>query len=319
MLITKDLPVAPELLQSPGEEVSLYYQKTLRQGIECTGIGLHSGRKVTLRLLPALPDTGIVFRRLDKDGFEVPIGSSGVQRLDFATTIGVGDVEIKTVEHLLGAFYGMGVDNAIVELDASEVPIMDGSAAPFVYLIREAGLINQNRSRRYLRVVRPLEVQERDKWIKVLPSDDLRVTYTIAFDHPLIHQQTLTLPITEATFEDQIAPARTFGFMRDVEALRVRGLALGGSVDNAVVLGESKALNNDLRFVNEFVRHKILDVLGDLSLSGYFIKGHVIVHKGGHRLHAEMAKLLKTSLAVNEIESSEEGWSRTPELANPFA
>lgn len=311
--------MAPELLKGPREEVSLYYQKTLRQGIECTGIGLHSGRKVTLRLLPALPDTGIIFRRLDKDGFEVPIGSSGVQRLDFATTIGVGEVEIKTVEHLLGAFYGMGVDNAVVELDASEVPIMDGSAAPFVYLIREAGLINQNRSRRYLRVVRPLEVQERDKWIKVLPSDDLRVTYTIAFDHPLIHQQTLTLPITEATFEDQIAPARTFGFMRDVEALRVRGLALGGSVDNAVVLGESKALNNDLRFVNEFVRHKILDVLGDLSLSGYFIKGHVIVHKGGHRLHAEMAKLLKTSLAVNEIESSEEGWSRTPELANPFA
>lgn len=299
--------------------MSLYYQKTLKQGIECTGIGLHSGRKVTLRLLPALPDTGIVFRRLDKAGFEVSASSSGVQRLDFATTIGVGDVEIKTVEHLLGAFYGMGVDNAIVELDASEVPIMDGSAAPFVYLVREAGLINQNRSRRYLRVVKPLEVQERDKWIKVLPSDDLRVTYTIAFDHPLIHQQTLTLPINEATFEDQIAPARTFGFMRDVEALRVRGLALGGSVDNAVVLGESKALNNDLRFVNEFVRHKILDVLGDLSLSGYFIKGHVIVHKGGHRLHAEMAKLLKTSLAVNEIESSEEGWSRAPELANPFA
>ncbi len=311
--------MAPELLERPREEVSLYYQKTLKQGIECTGIGLHSGRKVTLRLLPALPDTGIVFRRLDKAGFEVSASSSGVQRLDFATTIGVGDVEIKTVEHLLGAFYGMGVDNAIVELDASEVPIMDGSAAPFVYLVREAGLINQNRSRRYLRVVKPLEVQERDKWIKVLPSDDLRVTYTIAFDHPLIHQQTLTLPINEATFEDQIAPARTFGFMRDVEALRVRGLALGGSVDNAVVLGESKALNNDLRFVNEFVRHKILDVLGDLSLSGYFIKGHVIVHKGGHRLHAEMAKLLKTSLAVNEIESSEEGWSRAPELANPFA
>lgn len=311
--------MAPDLLERPREEVSLYYQKTLKQGIECTGIGLHSGRKVTLRLLPALPDTGIVFRRLDKAGFEVSASSSGVQRLDFATTIGVGDVEIKTVEHLLGAFYGMGVDNAIVELDASEVPIMDGSAAPFVYLVREAGLINQNRSRRYLRVVKPLEVQERDKWIKVLPSDDLRVTYTIAFDHPLIHQQTLTLPINEATFEDQIAPARTFGFMRDVEALRVRGLALGGSVDNAVVLGESKALNNDLRFVNEFVRHKILDVLGDLSLSGYFIKGHVIVHKGGHRLHAEMAKLLKTSLAVNEIESSEEGWSRAPELANPFA
>ena len=297
----------------------MYYQKTLRQGIECTGIGLHSGRKVTVRLLPALPDTGIVFRRVDKNGFEVPASASSVRRVDFATTIGVGDVQIKTVEHLLGAFYGMGIDNATVELDASEVPIMDGSAAPFVYLIREAGFINQNRSRRYLRVVRPLEVQERDRWIKVLPADDLRVTYTIAFDHPLIHQQTLTLPVNEATFEDQIAPARTFGFMRDVEALRVRGLALGGSVDNAVVLGESKALNNDLRFVNEFVRHKMLDVLGDLSLCGFFIKGHVMVYKGGHRLHAEMAKLLKTSLAVNEIESSEESWSAPQELAHPFA
>lgn len=297
----------------------MYYQKTLRQGIECTGIGLHSGRKVTVRLLPALPDTGIVFRRMDKDGFEVPASASSVRRVDFATTIGVGDVQIKTVEHLLGAFYGMGIDNAVVELDASEVPIMDGSAAPFVYLIREAGFINQNRSRRYLRVVRPLEVQESDRWIKVLPADDLRVTYTIAFDHPLIHQQTLTLPVNEATFEDQIAPARTFGFMRDVETLRVRGLALGGSVDNAVVLGESKALNNDLRFVNEFVRHKMLDVLGDLSLCGFFIKGHVMVYKGGHRLHAEMAKLLKTSLAVNEIESSEESWFPPQELAHPLA
>lgn len=297
----------------------MYYQKTLHQGIECTGIGLHSGRKVTVRLLPALPDTGIVFRRMDKDGFEVPANASSVRRVDFATTIGVGDVQIKTVEHLLGAFYGMGIDNAVVELDASEVPIMDGSAAPFVYLIREAGFINQNRSRRYLRVVRPLEVQESDRWIKVLPADDLRVTYTIAFDHPLIHQQTLTLPVNGATFEDQIAPARTFGFMRDVETLRVRGLALGGSVDNAVVLGESKALNNDLRFVNEFVRHKMLDVLGDLSLCGFFIKGHVMVYKGGHRLHAEMAKLLKTSLAVNEIESSEESWIPTRELAHPLA
>lgn len=297
----------------------MYYQRTLRQGIECTGIGLHSGRKVSLRLLPALPDTGIVFRRTDKDGLEVPANASGVRRVDFATTIGLGEVQVKTVEHLLGAFYGMGVDNAIVELDASEVPIMDGSAAPFVYLIREAGFINQNRSRRYLRVVRPLEVQERDRWIKVLPSEELRVTYTIAFDHPLIHQQTLTLPVNEATFEDQIAPARTFGFMRDVEALRVRGLALGGSVDNAVVLGESKALNNDLRFVNEFVRHKMLDVLGDLSLSGFFLKGHVMVYKGGHHLHAEMAKLLRTSLAVNEIGSSEERWSEPPELAHPLA
>lgn len=265
----------------------MYYQKTLKQVIECCGIGLHSGKKVMLRLLPGLPDTGILFRRTDQDGFEIPANVANVQRVDFATTVGVGNVHVKTVEHLLGAFFGLGVDNAVVELDAAEVPIMDGSGAPFVYLIREAGLVNQNRTRRYLRVVRPLEVQEKDRWIKVLPSDDLRVTYTIAFNHPLIHQQTLTIPINEATFEDQVAPARTFGFMRDVEALRVRGLALGGSVDNAVVLGESKALNSDLRFANEFVRHKVLDVLGDLSLAGFPLKAHVMVYKGGHRLHAE--------------------------------
>lgn len=297
----------------------MYYQKTLKQVIECCGIGLHSGKKVMLRLVPGLPDTGILFRRTDQDGFEIPASVTNVQRVDFATTLGVGNVHVKTVEHLLGAFFGLGVDNAVVELDAAEVPIMDGSAAPFVYLIREAGVVNQNRTRRYLRVVRPLEVQEKDRWIKVLPSDDLRVTYTIAFNHPLIHQQTLTIPINEATFEDQVAPARTFGFMRDVEALRVRGLALGGSVDNAVVLGESKALNSDLRFANEFVRHKILDVLGDLSLAGFPLKAHVMVYKGGHRLHAEMARLLKTSLAINEVESSEESWSLGQGLASPLA
>lgn len=297
----------------------MYYQKTLRQAIVCSGIGLHSGRKVDLHLVPAAPDTGIVFRRLDHDGFEIPADIAHLQRVDFATTIGTGSIQVKTVEHLLGAFYGMGVDNAIVELNASEVPIMDGSAAPFVYLIREAGVVNQNRTRRYFRVTKPLEVESGDRWIKVLPSEDLRITYSIAFDHPLIYKQTLTIPINEATFEDQVAPARTFGFMKDVEALRVRGLALGGSVDNAVVLGESKPLNSDLRFLNEFVRHKILDVLGDLSLAGYPLKAHVMVHKGGHQLHTQMAKLLRTSLAFNEIESSEEGWSAALGLAPPFA
>jgi UDP-3-O-[3-hydroxymyristoyl] N-acetylglucosamine deacetylase len=166
--------------------------------------------------------------------------------------------------------------------------------------------VNQSRSRRYLRVVKPMEVSEAGRWIKVLPCDDLRVTYTIEFPHPLIHQQTLTIPIHEATFEDQVAPARTFGFMRDIEKLRVRGLTLGGSVDNAVVLGESNILNRHLRFPTEFVRHKILDALGDLSLMGFPLKAHVLVHKGGHRLHTQMSKLLKTSLALNQLESFKE-------------
>jgi len=297
----------------------MYYQKTLRRAIVCSGIGLHSGRKVDLHLLPAPPDSGIVFRRLDQGGIQIPADVFRVQRVDFATTIGVGAVQVKTVEHVLAAFYGMGVDNAVVEINASEVPIMDGSAAPFVYLIREAGVVNQNRTRRYFKVTHPLEVQEGDRWIKVFPSDDLRVTYTISFDHPSIHKQTITIPINESTFEDQVAPARTFGFMRDVETLRVRGLALGGSVDNAVVLGDSKPLNPDLRFLNEFVRHKILDLLGDLSLTGYFLKAHVMVHKGGHRIHTQMARLLKTSLAVNLLESSEEHWSARLGLAPPMA
>lgn len=297
----------------------MYYQRTLRQIIECSGIGLHSGRSVHLHLLPAPPDTGIIFRRLDQDGVEIPADVARLQRVDFATTLGAGSIQVKTVEHILAAFYGMGVDNAVVELNASEVPIMDGSAASFVYLIREAGTLNQNKARRYFKVTHPMEFHDEDRWIRATPAEELRVTYTIAFDHPLIRQQTLTIPINETTFEDQVAPARTFGFMKDVEALRVRGLALGGSVDNAVVLGESRPLNSDLRFMNEFVRHKILDVLGDLSLSGYFLKGHVEVHKGGHRLHTQMAKLIKASLSMNALESSEERMPSNLGLAPPFS
>ncbi len=297
----------------------MYYQRTLKNAIECTGVGLHSGRKVVLRLLPAPADTGVVFRRSDLGGAELPASAALVKRVDFATTVGEGDLQVSTVEHLLGSLYGMGVDNAVVELDASEVPIMDGSAASFVYLVREAGTVPQSRTRRYLRIVRPLQVEDRGKWIKVLPSEELRVTYTVDYDHPLIRQQTLTIPVNPATFEDQIAPARTFGFMRDIETLRVKGLTLGGSKDNAVVLDENKVLNDHLRFANEFVRHKILDVLGDLSLCGYMLKAHVIVHKGGHGLHTQMAKLVRSTLAFHPLESSEEAWGPAAGAAQPLA
>jgi len=204
-------------------------------------------------------------------------------------------------------FYWQALNRALdIEMSENEPPIMDGSAAPFVYLIKEAGIVNQKKARRYFRVTKPLEIQEADRWIKILPSDSLKVTYTISFAHPMIYRQTLTIPINSSTFVDQVAPARTFGFMKDVEALRVRGLALGGSADNAVVLSESGTLNHDLRFMNEFVRHKILDLLGDLSLAGYPLKAHVKVYKGGHRLHTEMAKLLLDSPAFHAIESSPE-------------
>ena len=297
----------------------MYYQRTLKESVECGGIGLHSGRKVILRLHPSGEDTGIVFRRTDLGGAEIPADAEHVRRVDFATTLGDGRAEVKTVEHLLGAFYGMGIDNALVEIDAAEVPIMDGSAAPFVYLIQKAGLTDQGRSRRLLRVVNPMEVRDGDRWIKLLPSNDFRVTYSVQYQHPLIWEQTLTIPMNEATFQDQVAPARTFGFMKDIEKLRVNGLTLGGSIDNAVVLDESKVLNGHLRFENEFVRHKILDVLGDLSLSGFPLKAHVIVHKGGHGIHTEMARLLMSSTAVNVLEAPREEWTPALETAPPFA
>ena len=297
----------------------MYYQRTLKNIIDCSGVGLHSGRRVSLRLLPAPPDSGISFKRMDLAGAIIPASISEVRRVDFATTLGEGDLRVSTVEHLLGALYGMGVDNAVIELDASEVPIMDGSASSFVYLVREAGTIPQARTRRVLRIVRPLVVEEGGKWIKLLPSQDLRVTYSVDYDHPLIRQQTLTVPVDPATFEDQIAPARTFGFMRDIEYLRVKGLTLGGSKDNAVVLDENKVLNDHLRFANEFVRHKILDVLGDLSLCGYPLKAHVMVHKGGHGLHCQMARLVRSSLAYHPIESPEEAFGPAVGTALPLA
>lgn len=297
----------------------MYYQRTLKNPIECSGVGLHSGRSVHLALLPALPDTGIVFRRADLDGALLPAVASEVKRMDFATTLGEGRVKISTVEHLLGALYAMGVDNAVIELNASEVPIMDGSAASWVYLIREAGTVQQGRTRRSLRIVQPLSLEEGDKWIKILPCQDLRVTYSVDYNHPLVRQQTLTVPITPATFEDQIAPARTFGFMREIEFLRVRGLTLGGSKDNAIVLDENKVLNDHLRFANEFVRHKILDVLGDLSLCGYPLRAHVMVHKGGHGLHCKMAQLIRNSLAYHPLESPEEAHEAVPAAALPRA
>jgi len=297
----------------------VYYQRTLKNPIECSGVGLHSGKKVFLRLLPAPPDSGVVFCRTDLGGALLPALISEVKRVDFATTLGEGALRVSTVEHLLGTLYGMGVDNVLIELDATEVPIMDGSAASFVYLVREAGTVPQSRTRRCLRIVRPLAVEDGGKWIKILPAQDLRITYSVDYDHPLIRQQTLTIPVDPATFEDQIAPARTFGFMRDIEFLRVKGLTLGGSKDNAVVLDENKVLNDHLRFANEFVRHKILDVLGDLSLCGFPIKGHVLVHKGGHGLHCQMARLIRSSLALHPLESPEEAYGPAAGTAQPLA
>ena len=234
------------------------YRRTLRREVGCTGIGLHTGKPVRLRLKPAPAEHGIRFLRRDV-GVTIPARLENLARLDHATTLSAEGVSIETVEHLLSALHGLGVDDALVEVDGPEVPILDGSAAPFVILIHEAGLRPLQTPRQYLKVLAPVEVVRGAKSARVLPADQLRISYAIGFDHPLLRHQALSLRITPETYAEAIAPARTFGFLRDVEALRKSGLALGGSLENAGVIGESGVLNNKLRFEDEFVRHKLLE------------------------------------------------------------
>jgi UDP-3-O-[3-hydroxymyristoyl] N-acetylglucosamine deacetylase len=264
-------------------------QRTLRRTVTCAGIGLHSGQKVTLSLKPAPSDYGIRFQRADLGGIEIPAHVANLAgRQQLQTGLVAGPATVETVEHLLAALRGLGVDNVCIELNHPEVPIMDGSAAPWVYLIQDAGVKELAAPRRILQVLRPVQVQQGDKRIAVFPGDRLKVTYTISFDHPLLRHQQKTLDIDERVFVDDIAPARTFGFLKEVEMLRQRGLALGGSLENAIVLGETGVLN-PLRFEDEFVRHKMLDVIGDLALLGHPFVGHLVVDRGGHALHTAFA------------------------------
>lgn len=265
-------------------------QRTLRRQISCAGIGLHSGNKVTLTLKPAPPDTGVIFRRMDVN-VEIPATVGHISTVHYATVLGSNGATVETVEHLLAALVSVGVDNVFVELTHNEVPIMDGSAAPFLFLVQEAGVKRQNVARRYMKILRPVQVAAGDKRIAVYPSDHFKVSYTISFDHPMLRHQSRTERITEQSFAESIAPARTFGFLKEVEMLRQNGLALGGSLENAIVIGDAGVLNA-LRFEDEFVRHKILDVVGDLALVGHPIIGHVVAHRGGHALHTALAAQL---------------------------
>lgn len=272
-------------------------QRTLRKVASCTGIGLHSGQKVSISLRPAAADFGIRFYRADL-GVEIPAHVSclgGVQQLQ--TGLRKDNASVETVEHLLSALRSLGVDNALIELNQAEVPIMDGSAAPWVYLIQSAGTRELASTRKTIEILSPVEVRDGDKRIALYPSDRFKISYTIAFDHPLLRHQEMTLDVTEQSFIEQVAPARTFGFQKEVEMLRQRGQALGGSLDNAVVVGETGVLN-PLRFDDEFVRHKMLDAIGDLALMGHPIRGHLVVHRGGHALHtAFAAELLRQAHA----------------------
>ncbi|MEO7133456.1 MAG: UDP-3-O-acyl-N-acetylglucosamine deacetylase [Vicinamibacterales bacterium] len=265
-------------------------QRTIRRQISCAGIGLHSGNKVTLTLRPAPSDTGIIFRRTDL-GIEIPATVKHVSAFHYATVLGRDGATVETVEHLLAALVSVGIDNVIVELNQNEVPIMDGSSAPFLYLIHEAGVKRLGAARKYLKILRPVQIANGDKRIAIYPSDHFKVSYTISFDHPLLRHQSRTERITEQSFAESIAPARTFGFLKEVESLRQNGLALGGSLENAIVIGDSGVLNA-LRFEDEFVRHKILDAVGDLALVGHPIVGHVVAHRAGHALHTALASRL---------------------------
>ena len=265
-------------------------QRTLRRQVACAGIGLHSGNKVNLTLKPAAADTGIRFRRTDLGGIEIPASVDRLSGTYYATGLRHDDATVDTIEHLLAALVSQGIDNAIVELDRSEVPIMDGSSAPFVYLIQEAGVKAQTEARQYLKVLRPITVSRGEAMMAVYPADAFKVSYTISFDHPLLRHQSHTVSVTAESFAELIAPARTFGFLREVEMLRQQGLTLGGSLDNAIVLSETGVLNNTLRFEDEFVRHKILDAIGDLALLGHPILGHVVANRAGHAMHTAFAR-----------------------------
>ena len=266
-------------------------QQTIAEKISCTGSGLHGGAPVQMTLRPARANTGIVFVRTDLDSrIEIPARSAYLESTRLATTLRRGDASVATVEHLLAALYGLGVDNVIVDVDGPELPVMDGSAASFVYLIRAAGVFRQFEPRCKLRIQSKIEVREGERMISIEPASDFRIQYGIFFDHPCIGRQVLDLDAVDAEcFEREISGARTFGFLHEVEELRRAGFALGGSLENALVLDGEDVLNpGGLRWPDEFVRHKVLDLFGDLALLGSPIAGHVRVELGGHALHQKL-------------------------------
>ncbi|ALG66478.1 UDP-3-O-acyl-N-acetylglucosamine deacetylase [Beggiatoa leptomitoformis] len=273
-------------------------QRTLKNVIRATGVGLHTGEKVFLTLRPAAPDTGIVFRRVDvSPPVDIAAHAENVGDTRLSTTLVNGHVKISTVEHLLSAFAGLGIDNAYVDISAPEVPIMDGSAGPFVFLIQSAGIEEQHAPKRYIRIKRKIQVQQGDKWAKFEPFNGFKVNFRIEFDHPVFKRtrQYAEMDFSKTSFVKEISRARTFGFMHEIELLRENKLALGGSLDNAIVVDDYRILNEDgLRYDDEFVRHKILDVLGDIYLLGHGLIGAFSGHKSGHELNN---LLLRTLLA----------------------
>jgi UDP-3-O-[3-hydroxymyristoyl] N-acetylglucosamine deacetylase len=292
----------------------LIYERTIRKPADCSGVGLHSGALVHLRILPAPAGTGIVFRRVDLDGFDVRAVSHNVAKVSYATSLMRKGVLISTTEHVLSAFIGMGIDNAVVELDNLEVPILDGSALPFVEMISAAGLRQQRRKRTYLKVLRPYELREGDKFIGVYPAERYAVSYAIDFPHPLIGSERFQVELSNGSYVQDIAAARTFGFLEQQRALLNMGLIRGASRENCVVLTREGIDNPPLRFPDEFVRHKVLDLIGDLALFGKRILGYVKADRAGHALHtAIVSRILRDPSYAEEITLSEAAVAEWPE------
>jgi UDP-3-O-[3-hydroxymyristoyl] N-acetylglucosamine deacetylase len=270
---------------------STHLENTISSPIEFSGVGLHSGAPVHMRLLPAPAGCGVVFRRTDLDGFEIPATGRNVAKVSYATSLMRQGVLISTTEHLLSALLGVGIDNVVVELDNLELPILDGSALPYMRAFREVGLKTQRRRREYLRILKRVEVREGDKFIGVYPGDGYSVSYSIDFPSP-IGRQGYVVDLATSAYEREIAPARTFGFREDEQKLRDMGLIRGASEESVIVLTRNGVQNGPLRFQDEFARHKVLDLIGDLALAGHHILGHVVAERAGHAMHTSLVSRL---------------------------
>jgi UDP-3-O-[3-hydroxymyristoyl] N-acetylglucosamine deacetylase len=285
-------------------------QRTLKNVIRATGIGLHTGEKVYLTLRPAAVDTGIVFRRVDLDPpVEIPARAEKVGDTTLSTSLVNGGARVATVEHLLSAFAGLGIDNAYVDVSAPEVPIMDGSAGPFVFLVQSAGVEDQNAPKRFIRIKKPVQVEDNDKWARFEPFEGFKVSFAIEFDHPVFKNrcQEAVVDFSTTSFVKEVSRARTFGFMRDIELLREKRLALGGSLDNAVVVDDYRVLNEDgLRYDDEFVKHKVLDAIGDLYLLGRSLIGAFSGFKSGHALNNRLLRALMADESAWELVTFED-------------
>ena len=279
-------------------------QRTLSSSITATGVGLHTGKKINLRINPGQHDSGIVFIRTDMTSDQITASLKNVHDTRLSTTISNGSASVSTVEHLLSALAGLGIDNATIELDGPEVPIMDGSSRPFVFLIQSAGIKEQNHPKKFIKIMKDIEVKQNDKWAKIEPFDGFKVAFTIDFDHPSFPKetQTSTIDFSTISYLSQVSRARTFGFAKDIENLRKNNLALGGSVNNAIVIDDYKIVNEDgLRYKDEFVKHKILDAIGDLYLLGHSLIGSFSAFKSGHHLN---------NLLLRELINNETAWEQ---------